>query len=164
MKTYIILVVIVSVIGSIVSIISPDGEAGGLKTHVRLAVGIAIIPICVYPLFAFVNEMKNFDYHEIMGEVNQESYENLDNIFEESYALAEEGNLKDGIARILNERFEVERSECFVSVKIVKNEGGERRLEQIFINLYGSAIWKNTVEIESYFESIFGCEVVTAVG
>ena len=41
---------------------------------------------------------------------------------------------------------------------------GDVRLERIFINLYGSAIWCDTGAIEDYLSSLFSCEIVTAVG
>ena len=43
MKNYIISIIIVGVIGSLVTLLSPDGEGGGLKKHVSLAVGLCMI-------------------------------------------------------------------------------------------------------------------------
>ena len=78
--------------------------------------------------------------------------------------MAEEENLKLGIVDILKNKFDIDSSECYVSVKISTGSDMKRRLERIFINLYGSAIWKDTVSIEKYLSSLLGCEVVIAIG
>ena len=50
MKAYVISVIIVGVIGSIIALISPEGEGGGLGKHTRLAVGLCVILVCIAPL------------------------------------------------------------------------------------------------------------------
>ncbi len=164
MKIYVISVVVIGVIGAIIRLLSPDGEGGGLKNHVRLATGIAIIPICIFPLLTFIDGVRGFDADAIFGELEEGKKQEYESIFEEGYLSAEEDNLREGIAGILKSRYEIDRSDCYVSVNILTANGGDRRLDRIFINLYGSAIWKDTASIEEYLSSLFGCEVVIAVG
>ena len=164
MKFYIISVVIIGIVGSLIRLLSPSGEGGGLKNHVKLAIGIAIIPISIFPLTSFINEIRNFDASDIDMWQENEKMEEYESIFEEGYLLAEEENLKLGIVDILKNKFDIDSSECYVSVKISTGSDMKRRLERIFINLYGSAIWKDTVSIEKYLSSLLGCEVVIAIG
>ena len=164
MKFYIISVVIIGIVGALIRLLSPHGEGGGLKNHVKLAIGIAIIPISIFPLTSFIEEIQKIDVSDIVGGQDSERLEEYESIFEEGYLLAEEDNLKIGIADILKEKFEIDPSECYISVKISTGSDMKRRLERIFINLYGSAIWKDTVSIEKYLSSLFGCETVIAVG
>ena len=62
MKQYVISVMVVGVIGAIVTLLSPEGEGGGLKSHVRLAVGVVLILVCVSPLITMVKTLS-----EILG-------------------------------------------------------------------------------------------------
>ena len=164
MKMYVIAIVVVGVIGSVIRLLSPQGEGGGLKNHVRLAVGIATIPICIFPLLSFMDEVRSFDIGDVIGELEGEQIEEYESIFEDGYLSAEEENLREGIARILADKYGIERSDCYILVKISTDKDGKRRLDRIFINLYGSAVWKDTGSIEKYLSSLFSCETVIAVG
>lgn len=164
MKQYIITVIIVGVIGSIVSILSPDGEGGGLKAHVRLAIGLVLTLVCISPLISLVQTLGELDVQGFVGEIDQSDREEYESIFQSGYDAAEIENLTEGIKSILRERFDIAADECYVSVVTRTEKGGKRHIERIFINFYGAAIWKNTGEIESYLGELFGCEVVTAVG
>ena len=164
MKMYVIAIVVVGVIGSVIRLLSPHGEGGGLKNHVRLAVGIATIPICIFPLLSFMDEVRSFDVGDVIGELEGEQIEEYESIFEDGYLSAEEENLREGIARILADKYGIERSDCYILVKISTDKDGKRRLDRIFINLYGSAVWKDTGSIEKYLSSLFSCETVIAVG
>ena len=164
MKAYIISVVIVGIIGSIIGILSPDGEGGGLKRQVKTVVGIAIIPVCIFPLISFAETLDGIDTEAIFGEVDEEKRQELESIFENEYFLAEEQNLREGIARLLLERFGIDSSECYIAVTVNTDGEGNRRLEQIYVELYGSAVWKDTGAIEKYLVELFSCRTVVAVG
>lgn len=164
MKTYIISIILVGVVGSFVNILSPEGEGGGLSKHTKLAVGLCLILVCTAPLFSLIRDLGELDIHALIPELGEEESLEYESIFHSSYDNAEIENLREGIVSILGDRFDIEPSECYVKVKVTEGGAGERRLERIFINLYGSAIWKDTGAIEAYLSSLFGCEIVTAVG
>ncbi|MBR4031162.1 MAG: hypothetical protein IKJ07_00330 [Clostridia bacterium] len=164
MKSYIISIICVGVIGSIISLIAPDGEGGGLGKHVRLAVGCVLILTCVSPLGELIEGIRGLDLSGLVPEINEGAVEEYESIFGESYGAAELSSLKEGVAEMLGERFGVAREDCEVRVIANKNGSGELELKRIFITLYGSAIWKDTGEIERYFGGLFDCEIVTAIG
>lgn len=164
MKAYIISVVIVGVIGSIIGILSPEGEGGALKKQVKMVVGIAIIPICILPVISLFEGLEAIDTEAIFGNVDEENMQELESIFENEYFAAEEQNLRDGIARLLLDRFGIDSSECYISVTVSSGDDGQRRLEQIYVELYGSAVWKDTGAIEKYFGEMLSCRTVVAVG
>ena len=164
MKQYVISVMIAGVIGAIVTLLSPEGEGGGLKNHVRLAVGLVLVTVSVSPIIGFVKDMSQLDVNSIIGEVGNSAKEEYESIFYEGYGAAEIENLKEGIKGILFERFGVKNDECYISVTTGEGQDGKRELKRIFINFYGAAIMKNTEEIEDYLSSLLGCEVVSAVG
>lgn len=164
MKQYVFTVMAVSVIGAIITMLVPQGERGGLSSHVRLSVGLVLILVCLSPFINLVKGLREIDLSDIIGGYEESNKDDYESIFRESYSAAEIENLKSGIKSILKEKFEISEDECRVSVISEQNEDGQRRLRRIFINLYGRAILKNTDEIEEYLSSLFGCETVTAVG
>ena len=164
MKIYIVSIIVVGVVGSILSIISPEGEGGGLSKHTRLAFGLCLILAVALPLSSFFRELREIDLQSIIPEVPEGEREEYESIFQSSYEKAELENLREGIVTILGDRFGIDSSECAVSVQVSRDGDGVRRLDRIFINLYGSAVWKDTGEIEEYLSSLFSCQVVTAVG
>ena len=161
-KGQIITVICVCAIGGAVVMIAPEGDGGGIVKHVRLAVGIITVVCCISPVMSIIGSVSALDPQMLFPE-RDEGADMLESIFEESLRDAEEESLKDGIADMLNTRFGIGADRCKIDV-VIRDEGGERRLERIFITLYGSAIWKDTGEIEKYFSELFGCEVITAIG
>ena len=164
MKQYVITVMAASIVGAIITMLAPSGERGGPASHVRLSVGLVLILVCISPLLNLVRELREIDVTDIVGEYGESDKEEYESIFHESYSAAEIENLKSGIKSILKEKFKIAEDECHVSVISEQGEDGQRRLRRVFINLYGRAILKNTDEIEEYLSSLFGCEIVTAVG
>lgn len=164
MKQYVISILIVGVIGSIVNLLTPSGERGSISSHVRLATGLVLILVCVSPLLTVVRGLGELDISDILGGASEIEKEEYQSIFDESYSAAEIENVKAGIKSILWDKFGIAEDECYVSVTTESGEDGKRSIKRIFINLYGRAILKNTDEIESYLASLFGCEIVTAVG
>ncbi len=156
-------VIAVSMIGSIASMLSPEGEGGGIIKNIKLILGICVALVCIYPIKELVNDISALDIGSAIELPEQES-DKYGDIFESSYSSAEIGNLKSGIKRLLSDKFGIDSLECSVSVSLSNGENGGRELENIFITLYGSAIFKNTDEIERYLGSIFKCEIITAIG
>ena len=137
----------------------PDGEGGGIGRHFRYVFGLCVIIVCLNPIKDVVNYIIDLDLSAIV-DVEDESEEKYDEIFNNSYEQAELHNLKNGIKQILLDRFGVDSSEC--EVYVMTDENGE--LVRVTLTYYGSAIWKNTDEIESYLETLLGCDAVSIIG
>ena len=163
MKGYIISVMCISVVGSLVSMLAPEGEGGGLGRNNRLILGLCIVLVCINPIKSIILEIKDLDLGSIVDiegsdEVDYEKY------LDSAYTEAEVESLKSGIYRMLSDRFMIAREDCSVSVRLGQGEGDAMTLESICITLYGSAIFADTGEIEDYFGAIFGCEIITVIG
>ena len=163
MKGYIISVMCISVIGSLVSMLAPEGEGGGLGRNYRLVLGLCVVLVSINPIKSIIFEIKDLDFGS-MVEIPDTESEKYEEYFNGSYSSAEVENLKSGIYQLLAERFSIPRENCSVTVSLRQGEGDARVLERISITLYGSAIFKNTTEIEDYFGEIFGCEIITIIG
>ena len=154
MKGYIISVICISVITSLISMLTPDGEGGGIGKNMKLICGLCIVFVSINPIIKIVDGI-------VEETEDEEKYQDK---FDSSYTAAELANLKSGIKQMLSDRFGVDMSECDVALTVQKNENGQSELVRIFITLYGSAIFKNTAEIEKCLCDIFNCEIVTAIG
>ena len=157
MKEYIISIVAVALLGALISLISPDGEGGGILRNVKAVIGVCIVVVCIGPFLSFISSLTELKAELLLPPQSQQEY---DYTFDSAYGAAEISSLKDGIKAILKDKFDIEDTECRITVSI--SEG--RRLERVFVTLYGSAIWKDTGEIEDYLGKLFGCEIVTAIG
>lgn len=161
MEQYILSVMLVGIVGSVVSILAPEG---GLKDHVRLAIGIVTVAVCILPLMSIITNIGSFDIEQILGESQEITDQDYEEILKSELKTAEIENLREGIKSMLEKKYGISADECYVSVMITSDNNGERKLERIFINLYGESIWKNTTEIEQYLGELFNCEIVCAVG
>lgn len=159
MKEYIVSVICISVIGCIVSMLSPDGEGGGISKHMRLIFGICVVIVCINPIKDMVSYINEVDLGVIVGTPEQES-DGYGDLFDSAYGAAEVGNLKNGIKQMLFDRFGIDSSECEIGVVLTD----DRELSRIAVTLYGGAVWKNTNEIEDYLGDIFNCEIITVIG
>ena len=159
MGGYVISVVAVGAICALVTLMSPEGELG---KQVKVVVGIVLISMSISPLISLVRGLQGLDISSLVPEYEEEKAE-YESIFYEGFLAAEEKNAKDGIAVMICDRFGIERSDLSVSLRVC-GDGGVRRIERIFITLYGSAVWKDTEEIERYLGELFSCEVITAIG
>ena len=162
MKQYVISMIIVSLVGSIVSVLAPDGEGGGLSRHVRLAAGVCIILVCFAPTVQAIEWLRDLDIDSVLPNVD-ESADEYESIFDSTYSEAEIDNLCEGIKKVVSERWGLDPLSFKVSVKL-DGEGESRRLSRVTLTLYGSAIWADTGEIEAYLGSLLGCEIITVIG
>ena len=160
MKGYIVSVIGVCIVGTVVSVISPNGESGGISKHIRLIIAVCVVSVCINPVFDAVNYINDINFDGLI-ENDGKTESDYKDMFENSYSAAEINNLKVGIKQLLYDEFGVDGAECSVSVSL-SNESG--KISRIFITLYGSAMFENTGEIENYFGDLFDCEIVTAIG
>ena len=159
MEQYIISVIAVGIIGSIVSVLSPEGEGGGIKKYVNLIIGLSVTLVCISPITSALDFINNLDLNTQVSDDSEVKYE-YESIFNSSYTAAEVYNLKVGIKSALCDKFSISDDECEISVTL--DDKGE--LRRVLVTLYGSAIWRDGDEIEEYLTSLLGCEIWVAVG
>lgn len=162
MREYVLAVLIVGILGSCISLLAPEGEGGGLGKHVRLAVGVVLIAVCISPLLSLIDSLRELDLQGFLPE--GEDLQEYESLFEEGFFAAEQKTAEEGIVRLLRDRFGIEEGEAEVSLQITEEGDGTRHVTRIVILLYGSAVWKDTGAIEGYLEGLFSCEVITAIG
>jgi hypothetical protein len=154
MKEYVITIIIVGVIGSVISILAPDGEGGRL---VRLAASLVALVVCISPVIDAVEWLRTVELGAVIDESgDREEYER---IFYEHYSKAEIENCREGIKALLCEKFGLDEDDIEVFA-----EAEEGKLERVYITLYGAAIWQDTAVMEDYLKSLLSCEIITVIG
>ena len=162
MREYIISIACVCIIGALVCALTPDGESGGLARPTRLVYALCLIVVCAAPVRNLMDWISEFDYEQLLPPSSDgEEYES---IFDSAYQNAELDNLCEGIKDILYSKFGIDAAACNVSVRANKEQDGSTKLSQIYITLYGDAIWSDTGAIERYLGELFGCGIITAIG
>ncbi len=163
MKQYIFSIIAVCVVGSVVSILSPEGEGGGIARHTRLVFGLCVILVCFSPLTQAIQWIRDFDIGSVLPDGGDVSGGEYESIFEGTYGEAEVENLKEGIISYLSEHFGIDQNSVSVSVRF-SGDSHPNRLQTVFITLYDSAIFADTSAIESQLSSLLRCEIVTIIG
>ncbi len=162
-KLYVMSVICITAIGTLVSMLAPEGDGGGISRNIKLVYGICVVFVCIYPIKNIITTVKELDMGSIV-EIPEQNEDKYKDILDSSYTAAETENLKNGIKQILHDRFDIDSSECKVETSFSQITDGKRELRRVLITLYGSAIWKDTGEIESVLGRILSCEIVTAIG
>ncbi len=156
MQEYILSILAVAAVGAIAFILSPEGEGGGIKKHISLAVGLASILVIISPLSKAIESLADLKFDGFSGSVGRpDEYES---IFYDAFDKTEISNLKSGIKAALRDEFGIDESECSVEITV-----RDRELSRVLIRLYGSAVWRDSGAIEKYLYELLGCEIVTAI-
>ena len=163
MKLYVISVICITAVGCLVSMLAPEGEGGGISRNIKLVYGICVAFVCMYPIKNIITTVNELDIGSVVETPSQNDEEYKD-ILDSSYSSAEIINLKNGIKQILYDCFDIDGSECKIDVSLTQTSNGDKKIQRVLVTLYGSAIWKDTGEIERTLESILSCEIVTAIG
>lgn len=164
MRDYILTVMCVCAVAAALSALCPSGEREGLSKQMKIAAALAVTVTVISPLMSFIEMLEGLADTDVgslvSGGRGDEEYES---IFNSSYDAYEAEALRAAIEELLQKRFEIE-PECLTVSLSFRRTDGERELSRIYVVLSGSAIWKDTGEIESCLASLYGCEVVSAIG
>ena len=158
MKEFIITVVGVCLFGGIIELLSPEGEGGGIKKHMKLLASLCVLTVISAPLVSFCRALSNTDAESITDLFEIEHYENkYDEIFNESISryTAEE------LGRICEERVMVALGikEEDVDIEVVtENIDGVISVNSARIIIYPSAIAHDPRDIKAIVENMLECE------
>lgn len=160
MKEYIISIIALAFICAVVSMLSPEGEGGGLGKHVKLISGLLLILACLSPIISLVKGLYDLDLAGLRYHYGKSS-EEYESIFLSELSIADVENVKQDVENRLAEKFGLKKESFSVSIRITPERD---RIDLILIRLFDSAIWTDTGKLEEYLERIYNCEVVTAIG
>lgn len=154
MREYLFSLAVCTVFAAVLCFIAPSER---LEGHQRFVAGLCIICVSLKPCAELIESISSFDIADHISEESPERYDEQWREYLEGYG---EEAARDYIIRSLSEVFGVEAKQVRVKFKDID---GEAAFESVYIGLDRSAVFKDTVKIETYFEKIFGCEVTTYI-
>lgn len=163
MTSYIISLVSASLAISLISILSPEGNGGGIAKHIRLISSLFLICVLIAPVGQLIGGLRNlatgsFTLPEF--ELPNEEDGNLQ--LQDSLDSASKQYFLDSLTILLLQEFSIQEGD--LSCKAVWDEqDGQIAPKKITIILSGSAIWKDPKKIQAFVTDLLGCECITAI-
>lgn len=158
MKEFIITLIGVCIFCGIVELLSPDGEGGGIKKHMKLLASLCIVSVISAPVVSFCKVLSDDGADRISDLFEIEDRENkYDEIFNESISHY----TADEIGRICEERVTAELGikEGGVDVEIVaENLDGVISVNSAQVVIYPSAIAYDPRDITAIVKNMLDCK------
>ena len=145
----------VVLISSLVAFFELFSYSGGEEKGERLAVSVIMIYLIISPLIPIVEGLSDFDISEITGTGAE--------ISDGAYLEVSEESFKEGIAKLLYEKWGLEKNKTVVTV--VGFDFNKMKAEYIIITLLSKGASVDFHEIEAYIEEagLGECEVKYAI-
>ena len=155
MKAYLLTVIAASLAVSVVGILSPSGEKGGISKHVGLLSSLILVCLVIAPLKSALDALRGWSEGDIpiYGELTEEDYSDLVN-------TQNDASSKKYFTQMLTERLQAQFSLKEGTVRCAvqwQARDGEAHPTHVTVLLSGSAILQNPHEIESYVTSLLTC-------
>ena len=159
MKGYLITVATGALLVTMVNLLSPQGERGGIARFVRLFTSLLLICIIASPLSGAAQALEQlFQFDFSFGEEQQEEY---DSQMQELLDSASKDYVRQMLTKQLEERFSITAGQVEVRLEW---KDGESKPTRATVILKDAAIWKNPRELQAFVEELLGCPCDTAIG
>lgn len=163
MQTYLITLIAASMAVTLISLLAPSGERGGLVPYMRLFTALFLLCVLVSPIRGAITSLREL----LNGEL---SLPGIDTPQEDSYreelesamGAASTEYFAQALTRMLEGEFEIETGQirCRVDWEL---DNGQLSPCRVTVILSGRAIWKDAGAIERHVEELLGCECVSAI-
>ena len=150
-----------SLVSTLVSLLSPDGERGGVAKHTRLLTSLFLVCVMIAPLRGAISALQNWQ----SGDLTLPWLENVEeNDYQEDMQEALDTASRDYFTKMLTQTLEQKFLKDVGDVRCAVHwsDGGSSP-EKVTVILSGSAIWKNPKEIQSFVTSLLSCECAVAI-
>ena len=159
MKTYLITVAAGALTVTLINLLTPQGEGGGIAKFVRLLTSLFLVCLVASPLSGASQALEQlFRFDLFFSEEKQEEY---DSQFQELMDSASQEYVEQMLTKQLEEHFSIPAGEIDVILEWKAENGKPSKATAV---LKGSAIWKNPREIQALVEELLGCPCDTAIG
>lgn len=163
MEAYVITLISASFAATLIGILSPRGEGGGIFAHVKLLTSLFLICVLISPLKSVIQGISDFatgDWESLWGESDAENdYRDQMN---DAMQEASVEYFTQMLTKTLESQFDMESGtvRCFVEWEMREQE---LRPVQVRVILSGGSIWKDPHAIEAFVSELLGCSCVTAI-
>ncbi|MBQ9784737.1 MAG: hypothetical protein IJW29_04470 [Clostridia bacterium] len=161
MKAYLLTVIAASLITSLVGILSPSGERGGLSKHTGLVTALFLVCILASPVKGALEQLLTWSDGDLpLPEGTQkEDYEEL---LGQSTELSSKRYFTQCLTETLQTQFGLDAGTVRCAVQWRETDGTASP-SHVTVILSGSAIWKDPHAIEDYVRTLLDCECDVAV-
>ena len=160
MKSYFFSLISASFVVAIVGILAPNAKNAKV---LRLLTSLFLVCILVLPFRTFIKEFASFLRGDIpLLESETDAELNAEEQFQRSVNDASKTYFTQSLTHLIEEKFSIKTGN--VSCKVRWEEGEDSPVPAgVVVLLSGSAIWKNTAEIEEYITDLLNCPCNAAI-
>ena len=162
MKVYLLSVLTTSLIASLVGILTPEGERGGIAKHVKLLLSLLLICALIAPLKGAVQWLRELGEGEIRIPAIEDSEHEYQSQMQEALDGASETYFIQMLTQAIASEFSISTDQMRCSARWEQAESGLAPTS-VTVILSGAAIWKNPHAIEAYVVDLLGCACEVAI-
>lgn len=161
MKEYLFTVIAAAMITSVVSILSPSGERGGLSKHVGLLTALFLVCVLASPIKDTVEQLRSWADGDLplLDSVQKEDFEG---ITDTAADLASKRYFAQMLTETLQTQFDL-KDETVRCVVQWKETDGKATPTGVTVILSGNGIWQDPHEIEEYVKALLDCPCQVAL-
>ena len=156
-----------AVAATLVELIAPQGEGGRLGGHVRLVAGLCVLIALIQPLregVTLLRAMAEGDLSEVLPDVKLPAEEEYDSVWSDTLAAMGEQEVTSWVEGMLEQEFGIHPDNRRVQVLCEATEDGALHVKEVYIALWGAAIWKDPHAMEAYISERLSAPCTVSVG
>ena len=161
-KVYILSIFATALLITVVDILAPTGNGGGLSKYLKLVTSLVFVCILISPTVSLAQRLGDFANgnweFEIEGDVEDHYSAELQNALDNASKEYFEGMLKQTLCK----EFDIAEDDLRVRVEW-DGEGEKIRPQKVTLLLSGKAIWKDPAKMERFVSSLLDCDCVSAI-
>lgn len=163
MKSYLLTLLGASLAVTLVGLLSPKGEGGGMEKHLRLICALFLIFVLISPLSDAINDIRALiDGKYEITEIGESAPDGYREQMQQAADAASRQYFSDMLTQTLEQKFSIAMGDVRCSV-IWDTVNGALQPTQVTVLLSGKAIWKSPRDIESFVSDLVGCICTVAI-
>lgn len=164
MKTYLITIVLSSLLAILVGMLAPDGDKGGVFKHMRLLTSLFLVCVLISPLQESIKYLQgllngSIELPWLDGSEDKSGYEQEMN---EALENASTSYFTQMLTQMLEAQFSIATGDLRCQIQW-ETQNESLSPVHVTVILSGRAIWKDTREIEDFVSELLGCPCVSAI-
>ena len=161
MKAYLLTVIAASLITSIVTILSPSGERGGISRHMGLLTALFLVCVLITPAKDAIEQLRAWADGELppLEGAQKEDYEAMTDA---SAGLASKRYFVQTLTQALQTQFDL-KADAVRCVVQWEESDGQATPARVTVILSKGGIWQDPHAIEDYVTSLLNCPCAVAL-
>lgn len=163
MQSYFLSLIAASMIASLVSILSPSGEKGGIAKHMKLLTALFLVCVLISPLKETLLGLRAWlDGEWELPGVELPEEDSYKQQLDQALEGASTTYFTQMLTQLLEQQFSISTGEVRCNVQW-QTENGSMTPTRVTVILSGKAIWQDPEAIEEFVRKLLGCECVSAI-